>query len=223
MPVELYETMFLLDANKMATELTAAGGEVIAIQADVSKKDEADAAVKQVVDKWGRLDILVNNAGIIKDGLLMTMSPEDWHAVIDTNLSSVYNFCHAAVKQMVSQRYGRIVNVSSVAAEYGNQGQTNYAASKGGIQGLTRCLATEVGSKKRNITVNAVAPGFIETDMTEAVRNAAGDKVTGMIPMGRLGKPEDIANAVLFLAAEESSYITGHILTVDGGMTLGGF
>ena len=114
-------------------------------------------------------------------------------------------------------------NVSSVAAEFGNQGQVNYAASKGGIQGLTRCLATEVGSKKRNITVNAVAPGFIETDMTEAVRNAGGEKITSMIPMGRLGKPEDIANAVVFLACEESSYITGQILTVDGGMTLGGF
>lgn len=195
--------------------------EVLAIQGDASKKADAEAAVKQVVDKWGRLDILVNNAGVIKDGLLATMEPENWQLVIDNNLTSVYNFCQSAMRQMMSQRYGRIVNMSSVAAEYGNQGQVNYAASKGGIQGLTRCLATEVG--RRNITVNAVAPGFIETDMTEAVRNMGGDKIKDMVPLRRLGKPEDIANAVTFLASDESGYITGHVLTVDGGMTLGGF
>ncbi|AMV18653.1 3-oxoacyl-[acyl-carrier-protein] reductase [Planctomyces sp. SH-PL14] len=195
--------------------------EVLAIQGDASKKADAEAAVKQVVDKWGRLDILVNNAGIIKDGLLAVMEPENWQAVIDNNLTSVYNFCQSAMRQMMSQRYGRIINMSSVAAEYGNQGQVNYAASKGGIQGLTRCLATEVG--RRNITVNAVAPGFIETDMTEAVRNLGGDKIKDMVPLRRLGKPDDIANAVTFLASDESGYITGHVLTVDGGMTLGGF
>jgi len=208
-------------ANALAAELTAKGSEVVAIQGDVASTEDADRIVAEVVAKWGRLDILVNNAGIIKDGLLAMMERDAWQAVIDTNLTGVYNFCHAAVRQMMGQRYGRIVNMSSVAAEYGNQGQVNYAASKGGIQGLTRCLATEIG--KRKITVNAVAPGFIETDMTEAVRNMGGDKIVDNVPLKRLGKPEDIANAVLFLASDEASYITGVTLTVDGGMTLGGF
>ncbi len=208
-------------ANTLVAELTAKGSEVVAIQGDVASTADADRIVAEVVAKWGRLDILVNNAGIIKDGLLAMMERDAWQAVIDTNLTGVYNFCHAAVRQMMGQRYGRIVNMSSVAAEYGNQGQVNYAASKGGIQGLTRCLATEIG--KRKITVNAVAPGFIETDMTEAVRNLGGDKIVDNVPLKRLGKPEDIANAVLFLASDEASYITGVTLTVDGGMTLGGF
>jgi 3-oxoacyl-[acyl-carrier protein] reductase len=208
-------------ADGLVAEQAAKGFEVAAYQGDVATAADADRIVADVVSKWGRLDILVNNAGIIRDGLLMAMDPADWAAVIDTNLTSVYNFCHAAVRQMMSQRYGRIINMSSVAAQYGNQGQANYAASKGGIQGFTRCLATEIG--KRNITVNAVAPGFIETDMTAAVRNAAEAKIKDSIPLKRLGKPEDIANAVLFLASEESSYITGHVLTVDGGLTLGGF
>lgn len=208
-------------ANGLVAEQVAQGREVVAIQGDVASTEDADRIVAEVVAKWGRLDILVNNAGIIKDGLLAMMERDAWQAVIDTNLTGVYNFCHAAVRQMMGQRYGRIVNMSSVAAEYGNQGQVNYAASKGGIQGLTRCLATEIG--KRKITVNAVAPGFIETDMTEAVRNLGGAKIVDSVPLKRLGKPEDIANAVLFLASDEASYITGVTLTVDGGMTLGGF
>lgn len=211
-------------ANAIVAEQTAAGREVVAFQCDVSKKEEADAVVQKVIDKWSRIDILINNAGIIKDGLLMAMQASDWQAVIDTNLTSVYNFCQAVMRPMISQRYGRIVNMSSVAAEFGNQGQVNYAASKGGIQGLTRCLATEVG--RRNITVNAIAPGFIETDMTEAVRSMGGDKfkeVVAGISLKKLGKPEDIANAALFLASDDAGYITGHVLTVDGGLTLGGF
>jgi len=208
-------------ANALAAEQTALGREVIAIQGDVASTEDADRIVAEIVSKWSRLDILVNNAGIIKDGLLATMERPDWQAVIDTNLTGVYNFCHAAVRQMMGQRYGRIINMSSVAAEFGNQGQVNYAASKGGIQGLTRCLATEIG--RRNITVNAVAPGFIETDMTQAVRNAAEAKIKDGVPLKRLGKPEDIANAVLFLASDEASYVTGVTLTVDGGLTLGGF
>ncbi len=210
-------------ANAVVAEQTALGHEVIAFQADVSQKAEADAIVTQVIEKFSRIDILVNNAGIIKDGLLMAMEESAWDAVIDTNLGSVFNFCQAVMRPMISQRSGRIINMSSVAAEYGNQGQVNYAASKGGIQGLTRCLATEVG--RRNITVNAVAPGFIETDMTEAVRSMGGDKfkeVVAGISLKRLGKPEDIANAVLFLASDDAAYITGHVLTVDGGLTLGG-
>ncbi|MEZ6064875.1 MAG: 3-oxoacyl-[acyl-carrier-protein] reductase [Planctomycetaceae bacterium] len=211
-------------ANEVVEKLKAEGREVAAYQADVAKKDEVDVVVEKVVESWGRLDILVNNAGITKDGLLAMMEPSAWQAVIDTNLTSVYNFCQAAMRPMMSQRYGRIVNLSSVAAEFGNQGQVNYAASKGGIQGLTRCLATEVG--RRNITVNAVAPGFIETDMTEAVRQLAGskfDEVKKGIALRRLGQPDDIAAAVAFLASDEAGYITGHVLTVDGGLTLGGF
>lgn len=208
-------------ADAMVAEMATEGLEVHAIQGDVSSKDEAEKIVAEVIEKWGRLDILVNNAGIIKDGLLAVMEKEHWQSVIDTNLTGVYNFTQSVMRQMMSQRYGRIVSISSVAAEFGNQGQVNYAASKGGIQGLTRCLATEVG--RRNITVNAVAPGFIETDMTEAVRNAAEGEIKKRISVRRLGLPEDIANAVLFLASEEAGYITGHVLTVDGGLTLGGF
>ncbi|MEZ6051109.1 MAG: 3-oxoacyl-[acyl-carrier-protein] reductase [Planctomycetaceae bacterium] len=207
-------------ANAVVEELTSQGKEVSAFQADVASKEQADKVVEDVIAKWGKIDILVNNAGIIRDGLLAVMDPENWQAVIDTNLGSVYNFCHAVMRPMMSERYGRIVNISSVSAEYGNQGQVNYAASKGGMQGLTRCLATEIG--RRNITVNAVAPGFIATDMTEAIRNAAEGEIKKRIPVRRLGQPEDIANAVLFLASEDASYITGHVLTVDGGLTLGG-
>ncbi|HEY0983223.1 MULTISPECIES: 3-oxoacyl-[acyl-carrier-protein] reductase [unclassified Schlesneria] len=207
-------------ADQIVTELTSQGHEVYAIKADVSQKSEADAAIENVVSKWGRLDILVNNAGIIRDKLVLAMSPEEWHEVINTNLSSVFNFCQAAIRPMMSNRFGRIVNMSSVAADFSNPGQANYAASKAGIEGFSRCLATEYA--KRGITVNCVAPGFIETDMTVAVVNAAGDKVKNSIPVKRLGKPEDIANAVLFLASEESSYITGQVLKVDGGLTLGG-
>lgn len=208
-------------AEKMVADLALDQREAVAFQADVRKKQDADDSVAKVIEKWGKLDILVNNAGVIKDGLLAMMSPEAWQEVIETNLTSVYNFCHSAVRPMMQARYGRIVNMSSVAAHSGNPGQANYAASKGGIEGFTRCLATEIA--KRGITVNAVAPGFIETDMTTAVRNAAGGEIEKHIPCKRLGQPDDIANAVAFLASDEASYITGHILTVDGGLTLGGF
>lgn len=207
-------------ADQLVNSLAEENREVAGFQGDVANQEDADRIVAEVVEKWGRLDILVNNAGIIRDGLLATMDAADWKAVIDTNLGSVYNFCHAVMRQMMSQRYGRIINMSSVAAEFGNQGQVNYAASKGGVQGLTRCLATEVG--RRNITVNAIAPGFIETDMTEAVRNAAEAEIKKQVAVRRLGKPEDIAHAVQFLASDEASYITGHVLVVDGGLTLGG-
>jgi 3-oxoacyl-[acyl-carrier protein] reductase len=211
-------------ANKVVEALKAEGKTVAAYQADVANKAECDAVVEKVLAEWERLDILVNNAGITRDGLLAMMEPAAWQAVIDTNLTSVYNFCQAAMRPMMSQRYGRIINLSSVAAEFGNQGQVNYAASKGGIQGLTRCLATEIG--RRNITVNAIAPGFIETDMTDAVRQLAGakfDEIKNGISLRRLGKPDDIAGAVAFLASDDAAYVTGHVLTVDGGLTLGGF
>ena len=207
-------------ADKLVADLELDQREAVAYQADVKSKQAADEVVGKVLEKWEKIDILVNNAGIIKDSLLATMSEENWHDVIETNLSSVFNFCQAVTRPMMSARYGRIINMSSVAAEFGNPGQANYAASKGGIQGFTRCMAAELA--RLGITVNAVAPGFIETDMTEAVRNAAGNQIKKMIPARRLGQPEDIANAVLFLAGDDASYITGQILQVDGGLTLGG-
>ena len=216
---------FVYNSNSAAAEAVAAalqaeGHEVWAIQADVRSKPAADKVVADVVEKWGRLDILVNNAGIIRDGLLAMMDAQQWQDVIDTNLTSVFNFCQAVTRQMMSQRYGRIINMSSVAADVSNPGQANYAASKGGVEGFTRCIATELA--RRGVTANAVAPGFIETDMTVAVVNAAGDEIKKKIPVRRLGRPEDIAGAVMFFAADESSYVTGQILKVDGGLTLGG-
>lgn len=208
-------------ADKLVSDLALDQREALAVQANVAKKSEADDVVAKVLDRWEKIDILVNNAGIVRDGLLATMSPENWQAVIDTNLTGSYNFCHAVMRPMMSARYGRIINMSSVASHTSNPGQANYAASKGGVEGLTRCLATEIA--RRGITVNAVAPGFIETDMTVAVRNAAEDAIKKRIPTRRLGQPEDVANAVLFLAGDEASYITGQVITVDGGLTLGGF
>ena len=208
-------------ADEVVKELTEQGFKVTGHKCDVASKSECDALVEKLVDEWGSLEILVNNAGIIKDGLLATMGEDDWRAVIDTNLNSVYNFCQAVTRPMMSQRYGRIINMSSVAAEFANPGQANYAASKGGIQGLTRCLATEIA--RRNVTVNAVAPGFIATDMTEAVRNAAEGEIKKRIPSRRLGQPEDIAAAVMYLASDQAGYVTGQVLKVDGGLTLGGF
>ncbi len=207
-------------AEEVVSSVTEAGGECRAIQADVRSKESADSIVADIVDSWGSVDILVNNAGIIRDGLLAMMDETAWQEVITTNLTSVFNFCQAVTRQMMSQRYGRIVNMSSVAASVANPGQANYAASKGGVEGFTRCIATELA--RRGITANAVAPGFIQTDMTEAVVSAAGKEIKKKIPARRLGNPADIANAVLFLAQEQSSYITGQILTVDGGLTLGG-
>ncbi len=206
-------------ADALVTELTGEGHEVLAYQADVSSKSEADRIVEDVINKWGSVYVLVNNAGIIKDGLLATMSAEQWQAVINTNLNSVFNFTQAVTRSMMSAREGRIINISSVAANFGNSGQANYAASKGGIEGFTRCLANELG--RRGITVNAIAPGFILTDMTEAIRNAAEDTIKKQIPARRLGAPDDIANAVLFFASTGASYVTGNVLTVDGGLTLG--
>jgi 3-oxoacyl-[acyl-carrier protein] reductase len=208
-------------AEGLAAEITGAGGTAKAIQADVAQADAAQKVVDQVLADWGRVDILVNNAGVIRDTLFIRMEPSDWQTVIDTNLNGTYAFCRAVAAQMaLKQRSGRIINVSSVAAEHVNAGQANYAASKGAVNSLTRALAVELGS--RSVTVNAVAPGFIETDMTEAIRNKAGDFIAKkMIPVRRLGKPEDIAAAVVFLASPAASYITGQVLTVDGGLSLG--
>ena len=207
-------------ADQLVKDLELDQREVIAIQADVADLDSADTVVTSVLEKWEQIDILVNNAGIIRDGLLATMDQEQWQAVIDTNLGSVYRFTHAVTRPMMSQRHGRIINISSVASHFGNPGQANYAASKGGIEGMTRCLATELG--RRGITVNAIAPGFIETDMTEAIRSVAEKEIVKRVSVRRLGRPDDIAHATAYLASDEASYVTGHVLVVDGGLTLGG-
>ena len=206
-------------AESLLNELKGEGHEVLAYQADAADKAAADKLVEEIVEKWDGVYVLVNNAGIIKDGLLATMSFEQWQAVINANLNSVFNYSQAVTRTMMSARQGRIINISSVAANFGNSGQANYAASKGGIEGFTRCLANELG--RRGITCNAIAPGFIATDMTEAIRNAAEDTIKKQIPARRLGQPEDIANAVLFFASEGASYVTGNVLTIDGGLTLG--
>jgi len=206
---------------KLAAEVDQLGGTALPIQGDVAQPDTARRIVENVLSKWERIDILVNNAGIIRDGLFVRMETADWDAVLLTNLGGTFHFCRAVATQMAfKQRSGRIINLSSVAADHVNAGQCNYAASKGAVNSFTRSLAIELAG--RNVTVNAVAPGFIETDMSEAVRNLAGaDMIKKMIPAKRLGKPEDIASVVVFLASPASSYITGQVLTVDGGLSLG--
>jgi 3-oxoacyl-[acyl-carrier protein] reductase len=207
-------------ARSLESQIAAASGTAKAWQGDVADPATAERVTAGVLADWGRIDILVNNAGVIRDGLFVRMDPADWKSVLNTNLDGTFYFCKAVSQQMVfKQKYGRIVNVSSVAAEYVNAGQTNYAASKGAVNSFTRALAVELGG--RNVTVNAVAPGFIETDMSEAVRNKAGDLIKKMIPLKRLGKPEDIASVVAFLCSPAAGYITGQLLTVDGGLSLG--
>lgn len=206
-------------ADKLAAEVQQGGGTILALQCDVTSAEEAQKCVEQVEKQWGKIDILVNNAGIIKDDLFVRLEPEAWNAVLATNLGGTYNFCRAVAYPMMKQRSGRIINISSVAAEHVNPGQTNYAASKGAINAFTRALAVELAS--RGVTVNAIAPGFIETDMSEAVRNKAGDLIKKMIPMRRLGQPKDIAEVAVFLASPAASYLTGQVLTVDGGLSLG--
>ena len=199
-----------------ADAIVAAGGKAIGRSVDVGDGAAVDALVKEAVEAFGKVDILVNNAGITRDGLLLRMKRDDWDAVLQTNLSGAFVCSQAAIKVMIRQRYGRIVNISSVVGQAGNAGQANYAASKAGLIGFTKSLAREVAS--RNITANVVAPGFIDTDMTRAVPETVQKAWLDDIPLGRLGKPEDIADAVCFLASEKASYITGHVLAVNGGM-----
>jgi 3-oxoacyl-[acyl-carrier protein] reductase len=206
-------------ADSLVQEVQQAGGTIRAVQCDVCQLDQAQKCAEQVEKEWGQLDILVNNAGVIKDDLLVRMEPEAWQIVVQTNLGGTFNFCKAVGYTMMKQRRGRIINISSVAAEHVNPGQTNYAASKGAINAFTRALAVELAG--RNVTVNAIAPGFIETDMSEAVRNKAGDIIKKMIPMKRLGQPEDIAKVAVFLASADAAYMTGQVITVDGGLSLG--
>jgi 3-oxoacyl-[acyl-carrier protein] reductase len=208
-------------ANALVSEMKALGRDVRALKADVRDSDRVHQLVNDLVEEWQTLDILVNSAGIVRDGLLGAMTPDQWRDVIETNLGGTYLFCHAVVQQMMYQRSGSIVNLSSTAAEFASRGQVNYAASKGGIDGLTRGLAKELS--QRNIRVNAVAPGMIETDMSQVVRNLAGDQIKKAIPLKRIGKPEEIANVVAFLASDEASYLTGQVIRVDGGLSLGGY
>lgn len=206
-------------ADALVNEITQAGGTVLALQADVGKPEDVQKCIERVEKEWGRLDILVNNAGIIRDDLFVRMEPQAWDSVLQTNLGGTFNFCKAVAYTLMKQRRGRIINISSVVADHANAGQTNYAASKGAINSFTRALAVELASRK--VTVNAIAPGFIETDMSQAIRNMAGDRIEKMIPMKRVGKPEDIAKVAVFLATEDAAYMTGQVLTVDGGLSLG--
>ena len=203
-------------AEETVTQLQGLGVRAICVQCDVSDENQAAAAFKQVCDELGLPDILVNNAGIVRDGLAMRMSAENFRTVLDTNLTGAFNMIHACLPGFLRRRSGRIINISSVSGMMGNAGQANYASSKAGLIGLTKTIAREVAS--RGITVNAVAPGFIETDMTRAMNEAALNAGVAQVPMGRMGRPEDVANAVRFLASDEASYITGCVLKVDGGM-----
>lgn len=203
-------------AEAAAAEAAAAGCSPLAFKLDVADAKNVDALVEKVSEKYGRIDYLINNAGITKDGLMMRMSDDAWQAVIDINLTGTYLCSKAVVRVMMKQREGRIVNISSVVGAMGNAGQTNYAASKAGVIGFTKSLAREVAA--RGITVNAVAPGFIQTAMTDALPDKARDDLVNLIPNGRFGTPEDVAYAVRFLVAEEASYITGQVLHVNGGM-----
>lgn len=203
------------ETERLCREL---GAEVLLVQGDVSRAEDCEKLAAQAKEAFGRVDVLVNNAGITRDGLLARMTEEDFRTVLDVNLVGPWNMMKAVNRIMMKQRYGRIVNLSSVTGLMGNMGQTNYAAAKAGILGMTKSYAREVAS--RGITVNAVAPGFIDTDMTEAMPEGAKDKIITGIPMGRTGKPEDVAEAVAFLASEQAGYITGEVLRVDGGMAM---
>ena len=208
--------MVLEGVENLAAEIKAMGGESIAVQGNVTLPDDAELMVTKAVETFGRADILVNNAGITRDALLLRMKDEDWDAVLTVNLKGAFLCTRAASKVMAKQRYGRIINIASIVGQMGNAGQANYCASKAGLIGLTKSNARELA--KRNVTVNAVAPGFIATDMTEVLPDKVKQELTAQIPMERLGSADDIANAVLFLAAERSGYVTGQVLGVNGGM-----
>ncbi len=209
------------EADALVAKLTAngpTGGKAMGIQADAADFDAAEAAITSIISAWGSIDILVNNAGVTRDGLMIRMSEADWDAVVGTNLKSVFNYSKAVYRPMMKQRSGRIINMSSIVGVTGNAGQTNYSASKAGIIGFSKSLAKELGG--RGITVNVVAPGYVETDMTAKLSDAAREAMLGSVPVGRPASPADISAAVIFLASEGASYITGHVLHVDGGLAM---
>jgi 3-oxoacyl-[acyl-carrier protein] reductase len=205
--------------NEVVAEITAANGKAAAFALDVTDEEQVKSTIKGVVAQFGKIDILVNNAGITRDQLVMRMKRADWDAVLQTNLTSAYLCTQQVSSSMLKKRWGRIVNIASVFGQMGQAGQANYSASKAGLIGLTMAIARELGS--RNITCNAVAPGFIETAMTEALGEEFKQNAAKQIPLGRVGTPMDVANAVAFLASDDASYITGHVLNVNGGMLMG--
>jgi 3-oxoacyl-[acyl-carrier protein] reductase len=205
--------------EEVAAEISAMGGKARVTPADIGDEEQIKAAFKAVIAELGKIDILVNNAGVTRDQLVMRMKRADWDAVLNTNLTSAYLCIQQVISPMLKQRWGRIVNVTSVFGQMGQAGQANYASSKAGLIGLTMAIAREVGS--RNITCNAVAPGFIDTAMTSALSDELKQGALKMIPLGRVGMPEEVAHSVAFLASEEASYITGHVLSVNGGMLMG--
>lgn len=205
-------------ADALKASLEADGVEVLAFQGDAASFEAANEAVSGVLKAWGSLDVLVNNAGITRDNLMLRMTEADWDAVIETNLKSIFNFAKAAYRPMMKQRAGRIINVSSVVGVMGNPGQTNYAASKAGIIGFSKSLAKELG--RRGVTVNVIAPGYVATDMTADLGDAAKDAMLNAVPLNRPGTPDDIASAAVFLASSAAAYITGHVLHVDGGLAM---
>ncbi len=206
------------EANALVAEVQALGRKAVAFQSNAADTTQSNEVVQNVIQQFGRLDILVNNAGITKDGLLMRMSEQDWDDVIQTNLKSVFNFTKAVCRQMMSQHAGKIINISSIVGVTGNAGQANYAASKAGVIGFTKSIAKELSS--RNIQVNAIAPGFIETEMTEKLNEKQKEAILSIIPLKRIATPEEIASVVCFLASSDSNYITGQTLNVDGGMAM---
>jgi 3-oxoacyl-[acyl-carrier protein] reductase len=205
--------------DELVAQIAAGGGKAAAIAMDVADEEQIKSGVKSALGQFGKIDILVNNAGITRDQLVMRMKRADWDAVLNTNLTSAYLCIQQVIGSMLKQRWGRIINVTSIFGQMGQAGQANYAASKAGLIGLTMAMAREVAS--RNITCNAVAPGFIDTSMTAALSEEFKQNAVKMIPLGRVGAPADVANAVSFLASEEASYITGHVLNVNGGMLMG--
>ena len=205
-------------AGKTSSEITALGRKSLALELDVSQQPKVEEAVNKILDKFGKVDILVNNAGITRDGLLLRMSESDWDAVINVNLKGTFNCTKAVSKAMIKQRSGKIVNIASIIGIIGNAGQANYSASKAGVIALTKTTAKELAS--RNVNVNAVAPGFIQTEMTARLSEDIKAKILELIPLNKLGNPADVANACLFLASQEANYITGQTIVVDGGMVM---